>query len=125
MLMNFSEPKRTITKLKLRCRVANFNKRWGTGLCRWQNGLSVVSAGAELCRPDGVLADSKLANHKRAVYKKPLAKGGMAAFSNEAAPLAQLVEQVTLNHWVAGSIPARCRCYRPKRNDRPFPLPSS
>jgi hypothetical protein len=24
------------------------------------------------------------------------------------APLAQLVEQVTLNHWVAGSIPARC-----------------
>jgi len=25
------------------------------------------------------------------------------------APLAQLAEQVTLNHWVAGSIPARCR----------------
>ena len=24
------------------------------------------------------------------------------------APLAQLAEQVTLNHWVAGSIPARC-----------------
>ena len=27
---------------------------------------------------------------------------------NSFAPLAQLVEQVTLNHWVAGSIPARC-----------------
>ena len=26
------------------------------------------------------------------------------------APLAQLAEQVTLNHWVAGSIPARCKC---------------
>ncbi len=25
------------------------------------------------------------------------------------APLAQLAEQVTLNHWVAGSIPARCK----------------
>ena len=24
------------------------------------------------------------------------------------APLAQLAEQVTLNHWVAGSSPARC-----------------
>lgn len=24
------------------------------------------------------------------------------------APLAQLVEQVTLNHWVVGSIPTRC-----------------
>ncbi len=28
------------------------------------------------------------------------------------APLAQLVEQVTLNHWVAGSIPARCTIFR-------------
>ena len=28
------------------------------------------------------------------------------------APLAQLAEQVTLNHWVAGSIPARCIFYR-------------
>jgi hypothetical protein len=27
---------------------------------------------------------------------------------NFLAPLAQLAEQVTLNHWVAGSIPARC-----------------
>ena len=25
------------------------------------------------------------------------------------APLAQLAEQVTLNHWVSGSIPERCR----------------
>jgi hypothetical protein len=25
------------------------------------------------------------------------------------APLAQLAEQVTLNHWVVGSIPTRCR----------------
>jgi hypothetical protein len=33
-----------------------------------------------------------------------------AAFALEIAfaPLAQLAEQVTLNHWVAGSIPARC-----------------
>ena len=28
------------------------------------------------------------------------------------APLAQLVEQVTLNHWVAGSIPARCNFFQ-------------
>ena len=28
---------------------------------------------------------------------------------NFLAPLAQLAEQVTLNHWVAGSIPARCK----------------
>src|SRR5947207_4189721 len=27
------------------------------------------------------------------------------------APLAQLAEQVTLNHWVAGSIPARCTIF--------------
>ena len=27
----------------------------------------------------------------------------------QVAPLAQLAEQVTLNHWVAGSIPARCK----------------
>jgi hypothetical protein len=27
------------------------------------------------------------------------------------APLAQLAEQVTLNHWVAGSIPARCKLF--------------
>jgi hypothetical protein len=27
------------------------------------------------------------------------------------APLAQLAEQVTLNHWVAGSIPARCTTF--------------
>ena len=26
------------------------------------------------------------------------------------APLAQLAEQVTLNHWVVGSIPTRCKC---------------
>src|SRR5260370_22498816 len=28
------------------------------------------------------------------------------------APLAQLAEQVTLNHWVAGSIPARCNPFK-------------
>ena len=28
------------------------------------------------------------------------------------APLAQLAEQVTLNHWVAGSIPARCILFK-------------
>src|SRR6266508_1769469 len=34
---------------------------------------------------------------------------GMSNFrSFTSAPLAQLAEQVTLNHWVAGSIPARC-----------------
>jgi hypothetical protein len=36
------------------------------------------------------------------------------------APLAQLAEQLTLNQRVAGSIPARCNCYRPKRKVRPF-----
>jgi hypothetical protein len=36
------------------------------------------------------------------------------------APLAQLAEQLTLNQRVAGSIPARCTCYRPKRGLRPF-----
>ncbi len=28
------------------------------------------------------------------------------------APLAQLAEQVTLNHWVVGSIPTRCKPIR-------------
>ena len=29
-------------------------------------------------------------------------------FPDKKAPLAQLAEQVTLNHWVSGSIPERC-----------------
>ena len=39
-----------------------------------------------------ILLKSAIANHKSKVF----------------APLAQLAEQVTLNHWVAGSSPARC-----------------
>ena len=31
------------------------------------------------------------------------------------APLAQLAEQVTLNHWVVGSIPTRCKWLDGKR----------
>jgi hypothetical protein len=35
-------------------------------------------------------------------------KNRQSKIQNPNAPLAQLAEQVTLNHWVAGSIPARC-----------------
>jgi four helix bundle protein len=38
----------------------------------------------------------------------PLRPGPSALFSSFSAPLAQLAEQVTLNHWVIGSIPMRC-----------------
>jgi hypothetical protein len=34
--------------------------------------------------------------------------GKIALFPGANAPLAQLAEQVTLNHWVVGSIPTRC-----------------
>src|SRR5207248_4246178 len=34
------------------------------------------------------------------------------------APLAQLAEQVTLNHWVAGSIPARCTLFKSLDSNR-------
>src|SRR5205814_10596440 len=34
------------------------------------------------------------------------------------APLAQLAEQVTLNHWVAGSIPARCTLFESLNSGR-------
>src|SRR5207248_2044811 len=34
------------------------------------------------------------------------------------APLAQLAEQVTLNHWVAGSIPARCSLFESLDSNR-------
>jgi hypothetical protein len=40
-----------------------------------------------------LLLKSKIGNRKSQIHS---------------APLAQLAEQVTLNHWVAGSIPARC-----------------
>ena len=33
-------------------------------------------------------------------------------FPDKKAPLAQLAEQVTLNHWVSGSIPERCTSFR-------------
>jgi hypothetical protein len=36
----------------------------------------------------------------------PLSRYLRPSFRN--APLAQLAEQVTLNHWVVGSIPTRC-----------------
>jgi hypothetical protein len=36
----------------------------------------------------------------------PLSQYFTPSFQN--APLAQLAEQVTLNHWVVGSIPTRC-----------------
>src|SRR3954462_7306065 len=41
--------------------------------------------------------------------------GTMALFvPDENAPLAQLAEQVTLNHWVVGSIPTRCKPFETK-----------
>ena len=34
---------------------------------------------------------------------------GFSQVKSNLAPLAQLAEQVTLNHWVVGSIPTRCK----------------
>ena len=47
----------------------------------------------------------------------------MVRFStHDKAPLAQLAEQVTLNHWVAGSIPARCKeLNRSSQSKQSFP----
>jgi hypothetical protein len=42
-------------------------------------------------------------------HRLPKSKIGNLESKIANAPLAQLAEQVTLNHWVAGSIPARCR----------------
>ena len=35
---------------------------------------------------------------------------------NVSAPLAQLVEQLTLNQWVRGSSPRRCICFQETEN---------
>ena len=46
--------------------------------------------------------------HSVHLRRLPKSKIGNPKSKLAHAPLAQLAEQVTLNHWVAGSIPARC-----------------
>jgi hypothetical protein len=53
---------------------------------------------------------SHFAGKFQGAHSRRLAKSKIANLKSKTAnaPLAQLAEQVTLNHWVAGSIPARC-----------------